>query len=634
MTNKLIHETSPYLLQHAYNPVNWEPWSTEAFDRARTENKLVIISIGYSACHWCHVMERESFEDDQVAKLMNDHYICIKVDREERPDVDQLFMDAAQLMIGRGGWPLNAFALPDGRPVYAGTYFPKIAWSGLLREISFGYKKQPEKYKEYADKLIAGIKALSLIKKPEVHNAFRQEDLEDAYLGLIHQIDRTYGGRGRAPKFPMPHNWLFLLRYYNSAKNQDALNYTLLTLDKMAEGGIYDQVGGGFARYATDQEWKIPHFEKMLYDNAQLITLYAEAYLITKKDLYKNVVYETIRFMERELLSPEGAFYCALDADSEGIEGKFYVWNAEEIDSIVGETHGPLIKEYFGIDHEALWENRENILLIARPIETLMTKYDLSENEFLRILEESKSKLLEARNKRIRPGLDNKILLSWNALAINGLLEAWKVFREPEFLEKAENIQRFICANMIKDGLLYHSYQNGAPKISGFLEDYALYIESLITYYQCTFHEPSILEAQRLINYVLENFSDEDTGFFWFTSNTNNELAAKKIETSDNVIPSPNSVMARNLHLAGILFHDLNYTERAEKMLRAMIPNIVEQAAYYSNWAIFLINKVFPFYEIAFTGEKYVDNLKDLNKIYLPNTVLAGAIVIRGILRS
>ena len=626
MPNLLIHESSPYLLQHAHNPVNWQPWSEKAFQTAVAENKLVIVSIGYSACHWCHVMEHESFEDEQVAKVMNKNFICIKVDREERPDIDQFFMDAAQLMIGRGGWPLNAVALPDGRPVYAGTYFPKTSWIGLLNEIAIGYKNQPEKYLEYAGKLVAGIKSLSVINIPQEEKPFSLDDLDEAYSVLSSQFDRKNGGRGRAPKFPMPDNWQFTLRYHYVTKNEEALQQSLNTLDKMATAGIYDQLGGGFARYATDAGWKIPHFEKMLYDNAQLISLYSAAYSITKKELYKTIVYETIEFIDRELKSPSGGFYCAIDADSEGVEGKFYVWTSDEVEHIVGKEHFSLIKDYFGIDNEALWENGLNILLIASDTITLSEKHHISEEKYLSIIADAKQKLLKERNKRIRPGTDNKILLSWNALMIKGLIDAYLAFDEPVFLELASSNLSFLRKEMVSYGKLFHSYNANKAAIPGFLEDYAMYISALIAYYRATFDEYSLFEARALIEYVINHFKDNESGFFWFTSEENNELAARKIETSDNVIPSPNSVMARNLFVMGKLFSDDLYSDISKKMLLKMIPNITEQSAYYSNWAILLADNVAPFYEVAFTGEKALVNMTAFSKYYIPNKIEAGAI--------
>ena len=625
MPNLLIHESSPYLLQHAHNPVNWQPWSEKAFQTAVEENKLVIVSIGYSACHWCHVMEHESFEDEQVAKLMNKNFVCIKVDREERPDIDQFFMDAAQLMIGRGGWPLNAVALPDGRPVYAGTYFPKTSWMGLLNEIAVGYKTQPEKYVEYAGKLVSGIKSLSVIKIPQEEKQFSPDDLDEAYAVFSSQFDRNNGGRGRAPKFPMPDNWQFTLRYHYTTGNAEALQQSINTLDKMAMAGIYDQLGGGFARYATDAEWKIPHFEKMLYDNAQLISLYSTAYTITKKELYKNIVYETVEFTNRELKSPAGGFYCAIDADSEGVEGKFYVWTAEEVEEIVGKEYYPLIKDYFGIDNEALWENGQNILLLASDVETLAEKYQLGIEDCADIIQDAKQKLLYERNKRIRPGTDNKILLSWNSLMIKGLIDAYLAFDEPSFLELATSNLTFLRNELINNGNLYHSYNGVNAAIPGFLEDYATYISALIAYYQATFDEFSLFEARAQIEYVINHFQDNESGFFWFTSKDNNELAARKIETSDNVISSPNSVMAKNLFLAGKLFSDEQYSTISKNMLTAMIPNILEQTAYYSNWAILLADNTSSFYEVVFTGEKAMTNMIDFSKNYIPNKIVAGS---------
>ncbi len=625
MPNSLINETSPYLLQHANNPVNWQAWSIKAFEQAKAENKLVIVSIGYSACHWCHVMEHESFEDEEVARIMNKNYICIKVDREERPDIDQFFMDAAQLMIGRGGWPLNAVALPDGRPVYAGTYFPKTSWMGLLNEISVGYKRQPEKYLEYAAKLVTGIKGLSIVNKPADDQPFQLDILDEAYSIFSSQLDNTNGGRGRAPKFPMPDNWFFMLSYYYKTKNENVLKHTLLTLDKMAMAGIYDQIGGGFSRYATDAEWKIPHFEKMLYDNAQLISLYSEAYTLTKNEFYKKIVCETIAFVKLELSNREGGFYCAIDADSEGVEGKFYVWTSDEISQVCGGENINLIKEYFGIDKEALWEHGNNILLITSAIESIAQKYGLVAEDCRRIIDDARIKLFTAREKRIRPGTDDKILLSWNALMIKGLIDAYLAFDKPEFLDLAKKNLHFVTKNMIKDGILYHSYKNGIAKIPGFLEDYAIYIHALLAYYQVSFDEDSLFEARNMVDFVIQNFKDEESGFFWFTSSDTNEVAARKIETSDNVISSPNSIMAHNLFAMGKIFYDQKYIDIAAKMLQAMVPNITDQLAYFSNWAMLLSDFTGPFYEVVFTGDKSIENLRNFSKNFIPNKVVSGS---------
>ncbi|MGZ5242862.1 MAG: thioredoxin domain-containing protein [Bacteroidia bacterium] len=623
--NRLAQETSPYLLQHANNPVDWYPWGEEAFQKAKDENKLLIISIGYSACHWCHVMEHESFEDEQIAKLMNAFYVCVKVDREERPDVDALYMDAANIMIGRGGWPLNAFAMPDGRPVYAGTYFPKAQWSGLLREIAGGYRRGPDKYIAYAEKLIKGIEGLSTIVQPQEETKFNLDELKSAFWGFTQHFDRTNGGRGRAPKFPMPDNYLFLLRYAHATGDKDALNQVYLTLDKMAKGGIYDQIGGGFARYSTDAVWLVPHFEKMLYDNAQLVSLYAEAWQVSKNPLYKVIVYQTIAFVKRELTSPEGAFYSALDADSEGEEGKFYVWKAEEFERFVGNENADLLKEYFGIGEAGFWEHENNILIQAKPIAELAVKYSLSEDETNKIIKEASEKLLAAREKRIRPGLDNKILLSWNMLMLKGLLDAYKVFDEPEFLQMAEKAFGYLQQTLLKEAQLYRTVKNGAPAIPAFLEDYALYIQFVLQWYQHSFDEKHLLEAKKLTEFVIAEFSDEKSGMFYFTSKASKDLAARKIETTDNVIASPNSIMAHNLFVLGLYFGDETHINRSEKMLAAVMPQITEYAPFYSNWTTLLCYKATPFYEVAIVGKNALEQKHLLERTYMPNKILAGS---------
>ena len=622
--NRLAQETSPYLLQHANNPVDWYPWGDEAFQKAKNENKLLIISIGYSACHWCHVMEHESFEDDAIAKLMNAFYVCVKVDREERPDVDALYMDAANIMIGRGGWPLNAFALPDGRPVYAGTYFPKAQWSGLLREIASGYRRNPDNYITYAEKLMKGIEGLSTIVQPEEEVKFNVDELKSAYWGFTQHFDRTNGGRGRAPKFPMPDNYLFLLRYAHATGDKDALNQVYLTLDKMAKGGIYDQIGGGFARYSTDAVWLVPHFEKMLYDNAQLVSLYAEAFQVSKNQLYKDVVYQTIEFVKRELTSAEGAFYSALDADSEGEEGKFYVWKENEFRDVVGDEDFEFLKEYFGIGEAGFWEHENNILIQAKTVTELAVKYGLSEEEANKKIKEASTKLLAAREKRVRPGLDNKVLLSWNMLMLKGLLDAYKVFEEPEFLQMAERGFNYLKGKLVKGNQLYRTIKNGEPAIPAFLEDYSLYIQFLILWYQHTFEEKYLAEAKQLTDHVLAEFSDDKSGMFYFTSKESKDLAARKIETTDNVISSPNSVMAQNLFVLGLYFGDESYISRSEKMLSAIMPQITEYAPFYSNWTIFLCYKAIPFYEVAIVGENAKQQKHFLEKVYMPNKILAG----------
>jgi len=445
--NKLANETSPYLLQHANNPVNWFPWSKEALEKARTEDKLIIISIGYAACHWCHVMEHESFEDTSVAQLMNDFYVSIKVDREERPDIDQIYMDAAYLITGRGGWPLNIIALPDGKPVYAGTYFRKDDWMKILFYFNDLYQKEPEKFNEQANKL---TDALNSIKIPDVSVddlVFSKDEIKKAYEGIINLIDYVNGGTRGAPKFPMPDIYNFLLQYYFHTEENNALEAVTITLNKIANGGIYDHIGGGFARYSTDDIWKVPHFEKMLYDNAQLVSLYSNAYKVTGNQYYRKVVYETLEFIKRELTDESGGFYSSLDADSEGEEGRYYVWEKKEIDNLLG-ADSDLFCEFYNISESGNWEGK-NIPFITNDKSQLLKKYNLNENEFDKIISESKKILFEERNKRISPGLDDKILTSWNALMIRGYVDAYNTFGKIEFLNAAVSNGNFIINKMM-----------------------------------------------------------------------------------------------------------------------------------------------------------------------------------------
>ena len=521
--NKLINETSPYLLQHASNPVNWFAWNKEAFEKAKAEDKLILISIGYSSCHWCHVMEHESFKDEPTAKLMNENFVCIKVDREERPDVDAVYMSAVQLMNGRGGWPLNCFALPDGRPVFGGTYFPKAQWQNILVQLAQMFKQDSEKFLMYADDLVSGIKKTDSLFVPDADVEFSKATLDETMANWKKHFDDIEGGPDRAPKFPLPNNYIFLLRYATLANDREVLKHVLLTLNKMAYGGINDQIGGGFARYSTDSFWKVPHFEKMLYDNAQLIALYSEAYTATKNPLYKIVVYETINFIEREMKSKEGFFYSALDADSEGEEGKYYVWKKEEVEKVVQGSgfsveEQKISNEYFSINSDGYWEHDNYILLRKKSDEQIAKQFSISVDELSTMIAQLRKVMLSEREKRIRPGLDDKSLTSWNALMIDGLCCAHRAFNENKFLELAEkNAELFLVKQLKPDGSLFHSYKNGKSTINGFLEDYCFTIEAFISLYQSTFDEKWLNEADKLMQYVLHHFSDEKTNMFFFT---------------------------------------------------------------------------------------------------------------------
>lgn len=623
-TNSLINETSPYLLTHAHNPVNWYAWNNETLDKAKKDNKLMIISIGYAACHWCHVMERESFEDEEVAQVMNDNFISVKVDREERPDVDQVYMDASMLINRSGGWPLNAIALPDGRPVFAGTYFPKQNWIKLLTQIINLWHNNPEKLIEQAEAITVGInKSDVIIPETGIEN-FQKNDLEKIAEGILENIDYDLGGTIGQPKFPLPVGYEFLLEYYHHSGNKRALDAVEITLKNMALGGIYDQIGGGFARYSVDKFWHAPHFEKMLYDNAQLVSLYSKAFQITKNEFYKTIVYETIEFVERELTSPEGGFYSALDADSEGVEGKFYVWDKKEIDKLIG-SDAEMVNDYFNISENGNWEG-VNILHPRFIPEDYAEMNSMDTPEFKRKLSEIKQKLLKERETRIRPALDDKILTSWNGLMLKALVTAYKTFNEEKFLLTALKNARFIKENLIKpDWRIDRNYKNNVSTINAYLDDYANLIDAYIDLYQVTFDENWLDSAKNLTEYTTNHFLDKSNEMYFYTSDIDPELIARKSETMDNVTPGSNSVMAWNLFRLGKFFGQQDFISHSEQMLKNIYGSLVKGNFYYSNWSRLLINFINEFYEIVITGDKSEEFRIRLNQYFIPNIILAGA---------
>lgn len=611
-TNALIHETSPYLLQHAHNPVDWMPWGEEALEKAKKENKLVIISIGYSACHWCHVMERESFEDSASAALMNEHYVSIKIDREERPDVDQIYMTAVQLMTQRGGWPLNVVTLPDGRPVWGGTYFPKANWMQALQSIHEFYVNEPDKMLEYAEKLTAGIVQSELIKVNDSEPSFQKNEADTIFNNWKMSFDEINGGPNRAPKFPLPNNYEYLLQYGHLANDSEALEHVQLTLMKMSFGGIYDQIGGGFARYSTDEVWKAPHFEKMLYDNAQLVSLYSKAYQKFKKPLYKETVLETLEWIAREMTGKQGEFYSALDADSEGEEGKFYVWKEEELKQLIPGSDWIDFKDYYNINQKGLWEHGNYILL--RDSED----FEVEEEK----VEAWKTKLLRARSERIRPGLDDKSLTSWNAMMITAYLDAYAVFENPSYLKAAETNAHWLVENQVKkDGSLVHSYKAGESKIEGLLEDYAFSIQAFLKLFEVTGKEKYLSQAKEWMNFCQANFKDEESQLF-FTRNLNStQLIAKSLETADNVIPASNSVMANNLFMLSHYLDNPNYMQQCEIMLNQVKERMLQYGENYSNWGQLHLNFTYPFYEVAINGKGAQNKYLDFQKDYQPNAL-------------
>ncbi|MBA3899752.1 MAG: thioredoxin domain-containing protein [Bacteroidetes bacterium] len=623
-SNRLADESSPYLLQHAHNPVDWYPWGEEAFERARAENKLVLVSIGYSACHWCHVMERESFEDEQAAKIMNERFVCIKVDREERPDVDQVYMTALQLMTGQGGWPLNCFTLPDKRPVYGGTYYPKEEWVNLLKELSETFDNQPDKFMDYAQKLSDGIKSSDYIERSDKKEPFSKEGLESCVRRWSKKFDYVEGGPTHAPKFPMPNNHLFLLKYSFVFSDLKVKDYVQTTLNKMAFGGIYDHIGGGFSRYSTDMLWKVPHFEKMLYDNAQLVSLYSEAYQALGVKLYRKVVYETLEFVEREMSSSEGAFYSALDADTEGEEGKYYVWTKEELQRLLEDKY-PIAAEYYNINDLGKWDGKY-ILLRKHSDEQVAEKLNLPVAELRQHVKMIKSILMKELEARVKPGLDDKILTSWNAQMLLAYVDAYKVFNEQNFLGAALKNARFIeDKQRMGDGGLYHSYKNGKSSITGFLEDYAFTIEAYINLYEATLDFKWLDRSKELMDYAIEHFYDEESGMFYFTADTEAPIVSRKFEITDNVTPASNSSIAKSLFLLGRYFENNGYNRKSIQMLRNIQPEMIEFGSSHSNWGILMLWNTQPFYEIIISGLDAEFKRKELNAYYIPNKLIAGA---------
>ena len=629
-TNQLINETSPYLLQHAHNPVDWYPWGAEALEKAKKEHKLILISIGYAACHWCHVMERESFEDEAVAELMNKHFINIKIDREERPDIDQIYMNAVQLMTGRGGWPLNCIALPDGRPVWGGTYFPKEQWMDALTQVHKVFVEDPQKIEEYATRLTQGVRQSDLITLNTETIDFKKPELETIVTTWKKYLDFDLGGSVGAPKFPLPNNLSFLLRYAQQSGDKEIANYVQNTLSKIAMGGIYDQVGGGFARYSVDAKWHIPHFEKMLYDNAQLVSLYAEAYLADKNPFYKTVVYETLAFVERELYDPSGGFYSSLDADSKnekGIleEGAFYVWSESELEELLKDEF-QLFKEYYNISDAWKWEHENFNLHRTQSDSEIAASHQLTAATLSDKVKRWKNLLLHKRALRNRPRLDDKILTSWNALMLKAYIDAYRVFNDDHFLKVAKKNAHFIIKNQLKDdGGLYRNYKDHKSSINAYLEDYATTIDAFIQLYQATLDEQWLNMAKQLADYCYDHFYDEKSKMFFFTSDVDEALIARKIDTDDNVISSSNSIMANNLFLLGRYFYHKKYSDNAKQMFH----NIKNKALRYpggsANWLQLYLNHLGEFYEVAISGTDAHEKLQELNAVYIPNKLVAGS---------
>jgi uncharacterized protein len=575
-TNRLFGESSPYLLQHARNPVEWYPWGEESLRKAKSENRPIFLSIGYSACHWCHVMAHESFEDEEIAKIMNQNFINIKVDREERPDIDDIYQRVSQLAIGTGGWPLSVFLTPDQKPFYVGTYFPKYGRNGMpgfgtvLTQLAEAYKTKKQEIDSSTVEFLQALgNSAKDVQQPYGVSLDRQI-LDEAAVGLLHMSDPVYGGFGHAPKFPNPSNLLFLLRCYDISGLSRYRDFVMITADKMAAGGIHDQIGGGFARYSTDQRWLVPHFEKMLYDNALLVLVYAELYQITSDEKYLDVVEKTLEYVRREMMSPENGFYSAQDADSEGEEGKFYVWSKQEILNSLGDaTIASILCEYYGVGQAGNFEGK-NILNIRSSLADLSLKYNRPPEMLKRIINDASSRLFEIRERRIKPGRDDKILTAWNGLMISGFAKGFRVTNNKRYLEIAKNTIEFIESRITRDnGRLYRTFKDGISKLNAYLDDYAFYVNALLDVFELDSNPIYLKKAIKYTEFMIQHFWDPVACNLYFTSDDHEQLIVRTKSLYDLAIPSGNSVAASDLLRLYHLTQRSDYLEKAEQIMKA-----------------------------------------------------------------
>ena len=626
--NHLIDSQSPYLLQHAYNPVDWYPWGEVALEKAQSTQRLMVISIGYAACHWCHVMEEESFEDSTVARVMNENFVSVKVDREERPDLDAVYMNAALITTGRTGWPLNAIALPDGRPVFAATYFPREDWLRVLENFQQMYQNNPQQLATMADQVSRGVQQLDYAELVDDAPAFEPALLDSACNYLLDQVDFEYGGLQGAPKFPLPVVQELLLNYGQLTQNERALEAVHLTLDRLWKGGIYDHLGGGFARYSVDSVWHVPHFEKMLYDNAMLSTLYSRAYRQRPDSQYRKVVYHTLAFVEREMQDSLGGFYSSLDADSEGQEGNYYTWTEKDITKTILQR-ADAFKSYYNVSPFGNWPERRrdklNILHITEDAAAVAQRQGLTDEEFWAVIETSKRMLFTKRQDRERPALDDKVLTAWNGLMIQAYAEAYRSFGEEAFLAQARRAAAFVEAELYRpDGGLYRSWRNGEAYQPAFADDYAFLVQGYLSLYQATFEEQWLRKAEALMDFAVQNFFDEATGLFYLTSTDGEALISRPRELSDNVLPAANSALARDLFYLGHFLYRKDYLAKAEQMLRNVASNLPDGGVSTANWSILLSHYAHPFYETAIVGPQAQGRRATLDEHYLPNALLLG----------
>lgn len=628
-TNALINESSPYLLQHAHNPVNWHPWNSKYLKQAEKENKLVLLSIGYASCHWCHVMEKETFENEEVAKFMNENFINIKIDREEHPDVDKTYLTAVQLMTGNGGWPLNCIILPNGKPIWGGTYFPKKEWLTSLQNITSFYKKNPTEIDDLAERLTNDLKSLQIINTNDSTISFTNTKLKRIINDWKFQLDTINGGLKGNRQFPRPNSYQFLLRYAQQFQDTTLLNFVTKTLDKIASGGLNDHIEGGFARYTVDNKWHIPHFEKMLYDNAQLISLFSYGYQITKNPIYKDIVYATFDFLSKNFYT-NGLYYSSLNADSvneknEMEEGAYYTWKKEDLKQLLGNDTS-LFYDYYGITKVESIEGKHTLVKMYSDFE-FSKKHRLKIEELKNKLNSWKDLILKERKKRIKPELDIKILTSWNALLLQAYTDAYKVFGDKHFKQKAIENATALKNEVIADNwkINRNVTQKDNP-IKGYLEDYALVIKSYISLYQITLDEKWLLYANNLTTSVFSDFYDKEHNYFNFTSKENATLISNTVETEDIIMPSSNSVMCENLFLLGHYFDTKNYINTSKQMLHNLIPKIEKYPYSHSNWLNMYTNFSNPFYEMVVCGEDALKKTKEIHSKFLPNILLCGSL--------
>lgn len=623
-SNRLILETSPYLLQHAHNPVDWMPYGDEALALAKNLGKPLFISIGYSACHWCHVMEHESFTDETIAQVMNKEFVCVKVDREERPDIDAIYMQSVQMMGGRGGWPLNCFAMPDGRPIWGGTYFRPDAFLELLNNVANIFHNRLSDLEEQAAQLTESLLSSFIGNEQGVARTFGPGDIREALSDLSGHLDRKEGGFQGPPKFPMPVVWQMLLKDL-SGKQEKFRQHVNLTLDRMAFGGIYDHVGGGFARYATDNRWKVPHFEKMLYDNAQLVSLYSEAYKPDASSLYREVTEETLAFVEREMAAPGGGYYSALDADSEDHEGRFYTWNQDDWKSCLGEYAG-LMGRYYNIGGEGEWENGLNILLRKDADEDFAKRNFLSVAELKALARASKRTLLAKRSERPRPATDTKIIASWNAMMIKAYTDAFAATSIQAYIEKAVSGAHFILKNLTDgNGRIYHIFAGGKAHIPGFLEDYAFMSEALLALYQATFDEQWLHKSLATAEYALEHFTGEHQVMLHMAEDRSGHLLVNPVEATDGVIPSANAVLALTIFRLNRYFYRPDLEKKALAMLNHIAAAMLKNPTSYAQWLGFAMEVNAGGLLAVICGKEAASFRREIAKHYFPFVLLAGS---------